>query len=74
MGEYAKLVHPNIPRISPTANINQTIALLAFSDIASPSSLSEYGSQMLAEIGFSVNTLNRVEPETEEVDKNQSAT
>ena len=36
MAEYATLAHPNIPRIIPTANINQTIVLLAFSDIESP--------------------------------------
>jgi len=40
MTEYAKLVHPNIPSMSPTANTNQTIALLAFSDIESPPLLS----------------------------------
>jgi len=36
MTEYATLVHPSIPSMSPTANTNQTIALLAFSDIESP--------------------------------------
>ena len=40
MGEYATFVHPNIPSMSPTANTNQTIALLAFSDIESPPLLS----------------------------------
>ena len=40
MTEYAKFVHPNIPSMSPTANTNQTIALLAFSDIESPPLLS----------------------------------
>ena len=32
IGEYAMLVYPIKPRISPTANTSQTIALLAFSD------------------------------------------
>lgn len=40
MTEYATLVHPSIPSMSPTANTNQTIALLVFSDIESPPLLS----------------------------------
>ena len=33
---YASVAHPTIPSMSPTANTNQVIALLALFDIESP--------------------------------------